>query len=100
MVGRPLALQMVSALMRAFSSKVVPVSIGFNGDAQLLLADHLMAPARMRRSSRSLPAALPVAAPNAMFSSPAPVELCTLALSGSRTAKHGLTGLTADPFDT
>ena len=26
MVGRPLALQMVSALMRAFSAKVVPVS--------------------------------------------------------------------------
>ena len=28
MVGRPLALQMVSALMRAFSAKVVPVSSG------------------------------------------------------------------------
>ncbi len=38
MVGRPLALQMVSALMEGVFLKSGAGLIGFNGDAQLLLA--------------------------------------------------------------
>ena len=62
MVGRPLALQMVFALMRAFSAKVVPVSSGSMVMPSFFLADHLMSLRFQNAAQFAGFPALPVAA--------------------------------------
>ena len=82
MVGSPLALQMVSALMRAFSSKVVPVSSGSMViPSSFWLTTSWPCASRMRRSSRSFPA-LPVAAQIFMWLLPFYVSNCLTLAAG------------------